>query len=252
MQQPIISFLLVAMMLIPELTFGQSQQQQQQQQLLNPTQGEYNVIKTKNSEQFVFPYSSSNSDRKHPFVYTFDTPKVTNWILTIQNNMSYSEMQNAKTIVKLQEPTQSDKFIEIAMFGDASKKFWVAVNTRESGYIRVYEQDNDGWSRDEPVIVAHANNQGLTITNGKRIIIDRLSINDFSLASIAVYGKEDAESAVNTYKGDISFNVIYGSPADSPLYYFPLATMVCIGGLVAGLLVFKKRKTSSEEQTQHQ
>jgi hypothetical protein len=245
----IMSFLIVAMMLMSELTVVQSQQQSP-----NDTQGEYKVIKSKNSEQFVFPYSSSNSDRKHPFIYTFDVPKVTNWILTIQNNMSYSEMQNtnAKTIVKLKEPTQSDKFIEIAMFGDASKKFWVAVNTRESGYIRVYEQDNDGWSRDEPVIVAHANNQGLTITNGKRIIIDRLSINDFTLASIAVYGKEDPDSAVNTYKGNISFNVVYGSPADSPLYYFPLAMIVGIGGLVACLLVFKKRKTSSEEQTQHQ
>ena len=245
----IMSFLIVAMMLMSELTVVQSQQQS-----LNHTQGEYKVIKSKNSEQFVFPSSSSNSDRKHPFIYTFDVPKVTNWILTIQNNMSYSEIQNtnAKTIVKLKEPTQSDKFIEIAMFGDASKKFWVAVNTRESGYIRVYEQDNDGWSRDEPVIVAHANNQGLTITNGKRIIIDRLSINDFTLASIAVYGKEDPDSAVNTYKGNISFNVVYGSPADSPLYYFPLAMIVGIGGLVACLLVFKKRKTSSEEQTQHQ
>jgi len=247
MKSYLLSVLLIIVIFTPLLSSGQNQQQQ-----LNPPQDKYQIIKTKNSEQFIFPYSSSNSDRKHPFVYTFDMPKVTNWILTIQNNMSYSEMQNAKTIVKLQEPTQSDKFIEIAMFGDASKKFWVAVNTRESGYIRVYEQDNDGWSRDEPLIVAHANNQGLTITNGKRIIIDRLSINDFALASIAVYGKEDLDSAVNTYKGDISFNVIYGSPADSPLYYFPLAMIVGIGGLVAGLLVFKKRKTSSEEQTQHQ
>lgn len=243
------SFLIVSMILVSELPFVLSQQQQQ---LVNPPQGEYQVIKTENSEQFVFPYSSSNSDRKNPFVYAFDTPKVTNWILTIQNNMSYSDMQNAKTIVKLQEPTPSDKFIEIAMFGDASKKFWVAVNTKESGYIRVYEHDNDGWSRDQPVIVAHANNQGLTITNGQRIIIDKLSIDDFTIASIAVYGKDDPTSAVNTYGGDISFNVIYGNPINSPLYYFPLAMIVGIGGLVVGLLVFKKRKPSSEEQTQHQ
>src|SRR5215217_2022701 len=222
----VISFLIVSMILVSELPFVLSQQQ-----LVNPPQGEYKVIKTENSEQFVFPYSSSNIDRKNPFVYAFDTPKVTNWILTIQNNMSYSDMQNAKTIVKLQEPTPSDKFIEIAMFGDASKKFWVAVNTKESGYIRVYEHDTDGWSRDQPVIVAHANNQGLTITNGQRIIIDKLSINDFTLASIAVYGKDEPNSAV---------------------YYLPLAMIVGIGGLVVGLLVFKKRKTSSEEQTQHQ
>src|SRR5215217_1490809 len=222
----VISFLIVSMILVSELPFVLSQQQ-----LVNPPQGEYKVIKTENSEQFVFPYSSSNSDRKNPFVYAFDTPKVTNWILTIQNNMSYSDMQNAKTIVKLQEPAPSDKFIEIAMFGDASKKFWVAVNTKESGYIRVYEHDTDGWSRDQPVIVAHANNQGLTITNGQRIIIDKLSINDFTIASIAVYGKDEPNSAV---------------------YYLPLAMIVGIGGLVVGLLVFKKRKTSSEEQTQHQ
>jgi hypothetical protein len=245
----VISFLIVSMILVSELPFVLSQQQQQ---LVNPPQGEYKVIKTKNSEQFVFPYSSSNSDRKNPLVYAFDTPKVTNWILTIQNNMSYSDMQNAKTIVKLQEPTPSEKFIEIAMFGDASKKFWVAVNTKESGYIRVYEHDTDGWSRDQPVIVAHANNQGLTITNGQRIIVDKLSINDFTLASIAVYGKEEPNSAVNTYAGDISFNVIYGSPSNSPVYYLPLAMIVGIGGLIVGLLVFKKRKTSSEEQTQHQ
>jgi hypothetical protein len=236
------------MILVSELPFVLSQQQQ----LVNPPQGEYQVIKTKNSEQFVFPYSSSNSDRKNPFVYAFDTPKVTNWILTIQNNMSYSDMQNAKTVVKLQEPAPSDKFIEIAMFGDASKKFWVAVNTNESGYIRVYERDNDGWSRDQPIIVAHANNQGLTITNGQRIIIDKLSINDFTIASIAVYGKDEPTSAVNTYGGDISFNVIYGNPINSPLYYLPLAMIVGVGGLVIGLLVFKKRKPSSEEQTQHQ
>ena len=243
----VISFLIVSMILVSDLPFVLSQQQ-----LVNPPQGEYKVIKTENSEQFVFPYSSSNNDRKNPLVYAFDTPKVTNWILTIQNNMLYSDMQNAKTIVKLQEPTPSDKFIEIAMFGDASKKFWVAVNTKESGYIRVYEHDNDGWSRNQPVIVAHANNQGLTITNGQRIIIDKLSIDDFTIASIAVYGKDEPTSAVNTYGGDISFNVIYGNPSNSPLYYFPLAMIVGIGGLVVGLLVFKKRKTSSEEQTQHQ
>jgi hypothetical protein len=235
------------MILVSELPFVLSQQQ-----LVNPPQGEYKVIKTENSERFVFPYSSSNSDRKNPFVYAFDTPKVTNWILTIQNNMSYSDMQNAKTIVKLQEPAPSEKFIEIAMFGDVSKKFWVAVNTKESGYIRVYEHDTDGWSRDQPVIVAHANNQGLTITNGQRIIIDKLSINDFTIASIAVYGKDEPNSAVNTYGGDILFNVIYGNPINSPVYYLPLAMIVGIGGLVVGLLVFKKRKTSSEEQTQHQ
>jgi len=202
------------------------------------------VIKTKNSEHFVLPYSATNSDRLHPLVYTYAIPKTTNWILTIQNNLSYTFNKEAKTIVKLQEPRPSDKFIEIAMFSDISKKFWAAVNTHDSGYVRLYEKDTDGWSRDQPIIIAHENNQGLSITNGKRIIVDKLSINDFTIGSIAVYGKDDPQSVLNTYAGDISFDVIYGNPADSPIFFLPLGMLVGVGGLVIGLLFFKKRKIS--------
>jgi hypothetical protein len=148
----------------------------------------------------------------------------------------------------LQEPAPSEKFIEIAMFGDGSKKFWAAVNTHDSGYIRIYERDIDGWSRDQPIIVAHASNQGLTITNGKRIIVDRLSINGFTIGSIAVYGKDDPISPINTYAGNISFDVVYGDPANSPIYYLPLGMLIGVGGLVTGLLIFKRRKKSSQEE----
>lgn len=235
------SLLIIVMTLIPVITFGQSQP-------LNPLQREYHVIKTRNSEQFDLPFIASNDDRTHPFIYFYDKPKVTNWILTIQNNMSYAIRKDAKTIVKLQEPAPSEKFIEIAMFGEASKKFWVAVNTHDSGYIRIYERDIDGWSRDQPIIVAHASNQGLTITNGKRIIIDRLSINGFTIGSIAVYGKDDPISPINTYAGNIFFDVVYGDPANSPIYYLPLGMLVGVGGLVTGLLVFKRRKKYSHEE----
>jgi hypothetical protein len=231
--------LVIAMLffLPPTLTFGQNQQ-------LNPLQREYKVVKTRNSERFILPFTASNNDRINPVVYIYDQPKVTNWILTIQNNMSYAVRQDAKTIVKLQEPPPSEKFIEIAMFGDVSKKFWAAVNTHEAGYVRVYESNNDGWSRDQPVIVAHENNQGLTITNGRRIIVDRLSINGFTIGSIAVYGKDDPRSPLNTYAGDILFDVVYGDPANSPIYYLPLGMLVGVGGLVTALLVYKRRMES--------
>jgi hypothetical protein len=237
----LLSLLLIAMIFVPASTFSQGQQ-------VNPLQIQYHVIKTKNSERFDLPFMASNNDRIHPTIYFYDKPKATNWILTIQNNMSYAVRKDAKTIVKLQEPAPSEKFIEIAMFGDVSKKFWAAVNTHDSGYVRIYERDIDGWSRDQPIIVAHANNQGLTITNGKRIIVDRLSINGFTIGSIAVYGKDDPISPLNTYEGDISFDVVYGDPANSPIYYLPLGMLVGVGGLVTGLLVFKKRKKISQEE----
>jgi hypothetical protein len=83
-----------------------------------------------------------------PFVYTFAKPIAESWILNIQNNLSYAYRPDAKVVVKLQEPSPSDKFIEIGMYGEtASHRFWAAVNTAESGYIRIYDKTGvDGWS----------------------------------------------------------------------------------------------------------
>jgi hypothetical protein len=238
MKPYLLSVLLIIVIFAPLFSSDQNQQQQ-----LNPSQGKYQVIKTKNSEQFVLPYTASNDDRKHPITYTYDKPKGLNWILTIQNNLSYAIRQDAKTIVKLQEPMSSEKFIEIAMFGDVSKKFWVAVNTKESGYMKLYDESgSNGWSREQPIIIAHGNNQGLTITNGKRIVVDKLSLDGFTLGLIVVYGKDNSDSPLNAYGGNLLFNVIYGNPAESPLYYLPVGMIIGVGGLVIGLVIFKKRK----------
>ena len=113
-----VTTLIFLLILTPALTFGQNMQITSSQSSI------YDVIKTKKSEQFVFPYTASNNDRRNPLIYTYDKPKNTNWILSIQNNMSYNSMQGAKTIIRLQEPPPSEKFIEIAMFGDTNKKFW--------------------------------------------------------------------------------------------------------------------------------
>jgi hypothetical protein len=201
----------------------------------------HDVIKTKNSERFVVDYDASNAYRRQPLVYDFSKPISTNWQLTIQNNLTYSNSENAKTVIKIQEPAPSEKFIELAMFGDKTGKFWAAINTNESGYIRVYEREKDGWSRDQPIFVAHANNQGLTITNGKRIIIDKLSVNDFVVGSVSIYGKDETTDPDNSNSGTISFDILFGNPAESPLYYLPLITIIAIGSIVLVLIIRKKR-----------
>jgi hypothetical protein len=201
----------------------------------------HDVIKTKNSERFVVDYDASNTFRRQPTVYQFSESIPTNWQFTIQNNLSYLETTDAKTIIKIQEPAPSEKFIELAMFSENTGKFWVAINTNESGYIRVYERDQDGWSRDQPIFVAHANNQGLTITNGKRIIIDKLSVDDFIIGSVSRYGKDELTSPDNSDSGTISFDIIFGNPAASPLYFVPLITIIVIGAIILVLLIRKKR-----------
>jgi len=212
---------------------------------LQSNEDNLNVTKSKSHERFVVPFSASNTDRKNPVIHTYEIPKDVSWILNIENNMTYNNSSEAKTIIKLMENKPSEKFIELALF-EQNEKFWVAVNTNESGYIKVHEQDTDGWSRDEPIIVAHANNQGLTITNGKRIVIDRLSLNGFSLGSIAIYGKDDTDSPINTLDGYLSFDLLYGNPRDSPLYFLPIVMLVLVGGLVLYLLKIKKRDRDDE------
>jgi len=46
----------------------------------------------------------------------------------------------------------------------------------------------------------------------------------------------------NANAGDISFEILFGSFAQSPLYLVPAGVMAGVGGLVIGLLMFKKRK----------
>jgi hypothetical protein len=205
-----------------------------------------NVTKSKSHESFVVPFSASNTDRKNPVIHTFETSKDDSWILGIDNNLTYNNSSEAKTIIKLMENKPSEKFIELAMF-EQNEKFWVAVNTNESGYIRVHERDTDGWSRDEPLMVGHANNQGLTITNGKRIVIDRLSLDGFNLGSIAIYGKDDTDSPINTLDGYLSFDLIFGNPRDSPLFFLPIIMLVLVGGIVFYLLKIKKRDRETDK-----
>lgn len=209
------------------------------------TEENLNVTKSKSYERFVVPFSASNTDRKNPVIHTYEIPKDVSFMLGIENNMTYNNSSEAKTIIKLMENKPSEKFIELAMF-EQNAKFWVAVNTNESGYIRVHEQATDGWSRDEPLMVGHANNQGLTITNGKRIVIDRLSLDGFSLGSIAIYGKDDTDSPINTVDGYLSFDLLYGNPRDSPLYFLPIIMLVLVGGVVFYLLKIKKRDHDNE------
>jgi hypothetical protein len=200
------------------------------------------TVKTDTSENFVIPFNDTNSDRRNPLQYVFDEPKSNNWIVSIYNNLSYYNSPDSKTIIKLQERPPSEKFVELMLFGNQSKRFIVSVNTNETGYIRMYENNQNGWSTDGPIIVSHANVQGLAVTNGKRIVLDDLGMEGFDVGSISVYGKDDSSSPDSTFAGSIQFQVLSGDYSQSTLYFMPLIMVVGVGGVVIGLLIWKKRR----------
>ncbi|VFJ14095.1 conserved exported protein of unknown function [Candidatus Nitrosocosmicus franklandus] len=229
----VLSIVLVSSIFFQNLSFSQSAN--------NDTQN-FQTIKTDNSENFVIPFTDTNADRRNPVQYVFDEPKSSNWIVSIFNNLSYYNSPDSKTIIKLQERPPSEKFVELMLFGDQSKRFIVSVNTNETGYIRMYENSQDGWSTDGPIMVSHANVQGLTVTNGKRIVLDKLGMEGFDVGSISVYGKDDSSSPDSTYGGSIEFQVLSGDYSQSVLYFMPLVMVVGVGGIVIGLLIWKKRR----------
>jgi hypothetical protein len=236
---------MAGLMIIPThtSTFAQSSQS------ADLVHSKYMVVKTNRSERFDLPYTAANDDRTHPIVYTLAKPIFESWILNIQNNLSYAYRQDAKVVIKLQEPKPSEKFIEIAMYGDsANKRFWAAVNTKEAGYVRVYDNYKNGvpgWSTRDPIIIGYDSNSGLTINSGTKVLVDQLSVNGFAVGSFAVYGKDDASSPLNTYAGDLSFEVLYGNPSASPIFYLPLGMVIATGGFLGWFLVFKRRESIS-------
>ena len=175
-------FLILTLSIIyyPELSFSQSSDDSPKLQ----------VLKKGNDERITFPYNASNHDRKNPSQYIFKEPIPNNWNIFINNSLSYTNSPEAKTIVQLKEPSPSEKYIELSMFGDNSKKFSVAVNTKESGLLIVYQNNFNGWSLDNPVVVTSGADQGISVTDGKRIVVDKLGLNGFNLGSINVYGKD--------------------------------------------------------------
>ena len=231
----LIMILSVALVSISFQNFSFSQMQANSSQDLQ-------TIKTNTSENFVIPFNDTNNDRRNPIEYVFDEPKSSNWIISIYNNLSYYNSPDSKTIIKLQERPPSEKFVELMLFGNQSKRFIVSVNTNDTGYIRMYENSQNGWSTDGPVIVSHANVQGLTVTNGKRIVLDKLGMEGFDVGSISVYGKDDSSSPDSTFAGSVQFQVLSGDYSQSVLYYMPLIMVVGVGGIVITLLVLKKRR----------
>lgn len=231
MRVVIVGVVTVLMLLfLPSLAYAQSQE-------------DFQVAKTERSEIFVLPYAAVNRNEQDPLTYTFDEPLPPNWVLSIQNNVSYVPREGARTIIKIQEQAPSEKFIELAIYGDQTRRYWVGVNTAEAGYARIYDSEN-GWSTEQPISITHSLNSGLIASNGQRTVVDRLDLDGFEISSIQIYGNDGNSTLANAYAGDVTFQVLYGNIEESPLYYVPAAVGMGMVGIVISLLILKKRKLS--------
>lgn len=202
----------------------------------------YNIVKGERNESFVLPYGVANHDRRDPVVYTFDEPIGQNWIIGIENTLSYTTKQDAKVVIVLREEAPSEKLIELYMYGGENRRYAVSVNVPETGYFNIYSNDEVGWSTEEAIGVTHVENSGLLVSDGRRIVIDRFDVDGFNLASIEVYGNDEPNLPANAYAGTVNMSLVFGSLVGTPIYYLPGVIMAGVGGVIGVLLLVKKRK----------
>jgi hypothetical protein len=200
------------------------------------------VVKADKSESFSLPYNVANLDRGNPFVYAYDETKGQSWFLTVDNTLSYVPRNDSKVVITLREQAPSEKSIQLFMHGGEAQKFAVAVTTPETGYRVLYQRDVAGWTYEELITVTHGGTRGLTVTDGKRIVIDGFDINGFDPASIQVYGRDEPAALANASSGALGISMLHGDFADSPIYLLPASIMAGVGALIGALLLLKKRK----------
>ena len=163
-----------------------------------------------------------------------------NWQINMENKLVYANpLGNA--VIRFYDNTNNEKFIEIGMGSQPDYKFWVAVQTPETGYTVIYSKTQYGWTPEKQVTAPYTQTTGLSINSGDRIVVSNLDVGDFVIKDLSVYGMESSTDPPATNSGSLLLKVVSGNPAANPLFYLPFALAASVGILVVVLLKVKKR-----------
>lgn len=191
-------------------------------------------------ESVNIPYEKFNVISSNANSGSFENEHARNWQLNIKNQIVYANPQG-NTVIRLYDGEDRTKFIEIGMGSPLDMKFWVAVQNPELGYAVLHDQKETGWNRDDEIIAVYSDQNGLTIHNGKRIVVSNLSLDYYKIKDFSVYGMESSTDPPATNSGDLILNIVSGNPAANPLFYLPYVLAASIGVIIVILLKTKKR-----------
>ena len=191
-------------------------------------------------ESVDIPYEKFNVVSSNANSGSFENVHTKNWQLNIENQILYANPQGDAAI-RLYDGEDRTKFIEIGMGSPPDMKFWVAIQNPEVGYTVLNNQPLYGWNHDDEIVVVYADDLGLTINNGKRIVVSNLSLDYYKIKDFSVYGMESSTDAPAANSGNLILNIVSGNPAANPLFYLPYILVVIVGVIIAILLKTKKR-----------
>ena len=166
------------------------------------------------------------------------------WQVTIHNDLVYGN-PNGNAVVRFYDSNVDGKFFEIGMGSQPNNKFWVAVNVPDDpGYVVMTNYQERGWvPGGSPAIIAYTDRAGLTVNNGQRIVLSNLDVETFALKSYSVWGLEGSQDPPAIHSGVYVMDIMSGNPTSNPLLFYPYVLAACVGGVVAILLVTKKRSS---------
>ena len=185
-------------------------------------------------------YNDFNKPARDQVIIQFEEIHDVSWQVNLVNELVYGN-PDGNGVIRLYDATIEDKFIEIGMGSPPDKKFWIAAQLPEEGYVVVHHKLDRGWLPGGKVILAYSGTAGLTVNNGERIVLSNLDIEGFEIKAYSVWGKQGSQDPPATTSGYLNLEILSGDPKEGSLHMFPFMIVGCIGIGIVILLATKKR-----------
>jgi hypothetical protein len=185
-------------------------------------------------------YQNFNKPSRDQVIIPFQDIHDVSWQVNLVNELMYGN-PNGNGVIRFYDATIEDKFIEIGMGSPPNKKFWIAAQLPDEGYVVIHNKLERGWLPGAKVILAYSDTAGLTVNNGERIVLSNLDIEGFEIKAYSVWGMEASQDPPAVASGYLNLEILSGDPKEGSLHMFPFILVGCLGIVVAILLVTKKR-----------
>tara|TARA_B100001146_G_scaffold21561_1_gene16481 strand:- start:4335 stop:5003 length:669 start_codon:yes stop_codon:yes gene_type:complete len=185
-------------------------------------------------------YNNFNKPARDQIIIPFQDIHDVSWQVNLVNELMYGN-PNGNGVIRFYDATIEDKFIEIGMGSPPNKKFWIAAQLPDEGYVVIHNKLERGWLPGAKVILAYSDTAGLTVNNGERIVLSNLDIEGFEIKAYSVWGMEASQDPPAVTAGYLNLEILSGDPKEGSLHMFPFILVGCLGIGVAILLVTKKR-----------
>jgi len=188
------------------------------------------------------PTSDFNRVSDNITITPFEKDHEGSWQITLENNLLYGNPKG-NAVIRIFDANVKNKYIEIGMGSPPDRKFWVGINLPEQGYLPATRIDKEGWYENAKVIAAYSDAEGVSIGNGKRIVVSNVNLDNFVVGGYAVYGMDDASDPPAINSGTYTVEVLSGDISKNPIHYYPFYVVGGVGALIAALLISKKRSS---------